>query len=178
MSLLAGNSLWVADPLPVEHSNGNGSIPPYQHGHVHVFVLHEILFLLLQKIQLQKKTLIMILCIPMTNNNLPTHKLLLNSTLFSLTAICCASKIVSRTETAPFFSTKFSCRSASSTVRPRTMLAIYHIFHGLYLMFAIWWHTNWNMNRDDQIGQVWVGVYLTAGLGVSSGVCGGNIVLL
>lgn len=74
----------------------------------------------------------------------PTHRLLLNSTLWFLTAISCASKRACFISPAPFFSTKLSCFSASSIDMPRMKDAQYHIFLGLYLMFSLTWHTNWN----------------------------------
>lgn len=77
---------------------------------------------------------------------LPTHKLLLNSTLCSLTAFSCASRSVSIMCTAPFLAKNRNCRTASSIVMPRMRDAMYHIFSGLYLIFVFWWQTNWKFN--------------------------------
>lgn len=76
--------------------------------------------------------------------HLPTHRLLLNSTLCSLTAFSCASSSVCSTQLAPFLPTNRICRMASSMDMPRTKQAMNHIFSGLYLKFVIWWQTNWN----------------------------------
>lgn len=72
---------------------------------------------------------------------IPTHKLLLNSTLCSFTANSCASKMVSLTKIAPFLWMKLSCFIASSTVMPLTNDAMYHSFSGLYLKLVFWWQT-------------------------------------
>lgn len=74
---------------------------------------------------------------------LQTHKLLLNSTLWCLTAISWASSRASRTATAPFLCTNCSWWIASSIFIPRTKQATYHILLGLYFMFCFTWHTYW-----------------------------------
>jgi hypothetical protein len=42
---------------------------------------------------------------------------------------------------APFLLMKLNCFTASSMDMPRIILAMYHIFHGLYLIFVFMWQT-------------------------------------
>lgn len=145
------SSLLVVFLLPNERNSYNTYIP-----HVPFFVLHvdaslwqKLLchrMIQLQKIKNKNEISILYRCFQQLLfffcSYSPTHKLLLNSTLWSLTAFSWASNSVSNIETAPFFATNRSWRIASSIVIPRIKQAMYHIFSGLYLILAFWWQMN------------------------------------